>query len=297
MSQKELKLPIVFAEIAWNSNMAERYGKINTQNLVIKTMSLVTDIIKEHGGKIIEITGKQVFCTYPNTRKAIQAVIQKQRTINSDTLLFHIDVTMKIGLHYGVVQLNKDDVKGETVSIARKLMEIAKEGQILLTRDTLQEVPVALNIPMTKRGKLKTRESLFKLEVLEAHWQEESGEHTVFVEEGPKSGSEARMVLEYRQKNYVLSTKKDSFLIGRSNENDIIIDDSAISRKHAAIKLVKGRFRLIDQSTNGTYYQQQGDQEEFLHKDSIQLAGDGFISLGRKIGENNPGLVKFSIID
>src|SRR5439155_1286905 len=46
----------------------------------------------------------------------------------------------------------------------------------------------------------------------------------------------------------------DPLLIGRDPQNDVVLDDRRVSRKHAEIRLRLGRYTLYDlQSTNGTY--------------------------------------------
>jgi hypothetical protein len=46
----------------------------------------------------------------------------------------------------------------------------------------------------------------------------------------------------------------DPLVIGRDPQNDIVLDDRRVSRKHAEIRVRLGRYTLYDlQSTNGTY--------------------------------------------
>jgi hypothetical protein len=46
----------------------------------------------------------------------------------------------------------------------------------------------------------------------------------------------------------------DPLAIGRDPQNDIVLDDRRVSRKHAEVRLRLGRYTLYDlQSTNGTY--------------------------------------------
>src|SRR5206468_12801287 len=51
-----------------------------------------------------------------------------------------------------------------------------------------------------------------------------------------------------------VSLGPDPVLIGRDPQNDLVLDDRRVSRKHAEIRLRLGRYTLYDlQSTNGTY--------------------------------------------
>jgi len=299
MATKDIKLPVLFTEITWEEALAERYGKINTQNIVLKAMSLITAIAKDHNGKIVETGDNLVFCTFPNTKKAIQAACTQQRTVQAEKVLGNLKLSLKIGLHYGTVTLSKDNVTGEAVNIARKVRQAAKAQQILLTQETVPEVPTALNIRMVKRGKLKVQERFQKLTVFEAIWEEQAEEHTVFLDEDVKNrpSQEEILVLKYQGKKYKLGKSRSSFLFGRSNENDIIIDDTSISRNHAAIKFFNGKFKLIDQSTNGTYLQTKSKQDHYLHQDEMMLKDKGVISLGRKIEKKHPLLIYYAVLE
>ena len=58
----------------------------------------------------------------------------------------------------------------------------------------------------------------------------------------------------------------------------------------------QGKFVLIDQSTNGTYVRLQGNDEIcLLNGEELPLVGEGLISLGRPVAEDDMHLVSFSV--
>lgn len=63
--------------------------------------------------------------------------------------------------------------------------------------------------------------------------------------------------------------------IGRRLDNHIVIDDPRISRNHAQLRAVKGRYMLFDlNSTGGTYVNNQRMNQSILYSgDVISLAG------------------------
>jgi Protein of unknown function (DUF3662)/FHA domain len=67
----------------------------------------------------------------------------------------------------------------------------------------------------------------------------------------------------------------DPLLIGRDPQNDIVLDDRRVSRKHAEIRLRLGRYTLYDlQSTNGTYVNGRRVAEKVLDDgDQISVGG------------------------
>lgn len=63
--------------------------------------------------------------------------------------------------------------------------------------------------------------------------------------------------------------------IGRRMENDLVIDDPRVSRNHAQLRAVNGRFVIFDlNSTGGTYVNSQRSHQSVLYPgDVISLAG------------------------
>jgi pSer/pThr/pTyr-binding forkhead associated (FHA) protein len=69
--------------------------------------------------------------------------------------------------------------------------------------------------------------------------------------------------------------------LGRADTNEMVVDHELVSRLHARIEYRKGRFILIDLSTNGTYVRDARGEESFVRRDQLVLPGDGTIGLGR----------------
>ncbi|MDX1509518.1 MAG: FHA domain-containing protein, partial [Woeseiaceae bacterium] len=59
------------------------------------------------------------------------------------------------------------------------------------------------------------------------------------------------------------------------------IKGNLISRIHAKVEMRRGKFLLIDQSTNGTFIQNVQGEETFVRRDSAELGDEGTIGLGR----------------
>lgn len=60
-------------------------------------------------------------------------------------------------------------------------------------------------------------------------------------------------------------TEKDHISIGRTSDNDVVLDNGGISRRHARIDFADNRPELIDlDSLNGTFVNQQKVTRQFL---------------------------------
>ena len=58
--------------------------------------------------------------------------------------------------------------------------------------------------------------------------------------------------------------------------------------------MVRNRFMLVDQSTNGTFIQRDDGEEIYVRRDSTELSGSGIIGLGRVAARGAPLAIEYS---
>lgn len=68
--------------------------------------------------------------------------------------------------------------------------------------------------------------------------------------------------------------------MGRGSGCALIVEAGLVSRVHAKIEYRRGKFVLIDQSTNGTFVRSEDNREVYLRREEMPLLGRGHISLG-----------------
>ena len=83
----------------------------------------------------------------------------------------------------------------------------------------------------------------------------------------------------------VIPLTKPVINIGRRLENNIVIDDPRVSRNHAQMRAINGRYVLFDlNSTGGTYINGQKITQSIIYPgDVVSLAGVNMI-----YGQKNP---------
>lgn len=97
------------------------------------------------------------------------------------------------------------------------------------------------------------------------------------------------------KKKVICDAAKDKILIGRSTACDIIINDPAISRKHAVIEWSDGRFQIKDFSQGGTYLR-IGDSTALVHNRSAFLNSSGVIGIGELPGAKPQSTITFQVV-
>jgi hypothetical protein len=105
---------------------------------------------------------------------------------------------------------------------------------------------------------------------------------------------EHRLYLTYHNTIKDVSTRTQGFILGRAKDCDLAVNSELASRHHAQLIFRKGKFVLIDQSTNGTFVKTQGGKEVYVQSEAVPLSGSGFISLGKAVSVDNEHLIYYS---
>ena len=121
------------------------------------------------------------------------------------------------------------------------------------------------------------------IDIFEFIWQsEEATRMATGLLEG--ESKQVRLHLSYNGLECELDQDMDPMVLGRGKKADMVINDSMASREHARIECRRGKFILIDMSTNGTYVQ-TSEGPSYLRREDLVLTGEGRIAFGRELSE------------
>jgi len=76
-----------------------------------------------------------------------------------------------------------------------------------------------------------------------------------------------------------------------------VVKDSLISRLHARVEYRRGKFMLVDLSTNGTCLVSSNGEELYVRRDSVQIKGRGMIGLGKIAQANAAHTIEYACDD
>jgi hypothetical protein len=105
---------------------------------------------------------------------------------------------------------------------------------------------------------------------------------------------EQRLYLTYHNQIKDIGSRSHGIILGRAKDCELIINSDLASRHHAQLVFRKGKFVLVDQSTNGTFVKPQGGKEVYVQSEALPLSGSGFISLGKAVTVDNEHLIYYS---
>jgi adenylate cyclase len=280
---RDLEVAIVFADVVGSTQLYDQFGDTRASETVAGCLEIMKDATLQHGGTVIKTIGDEIMATFETVDDAMGAAVMMQTRITAETRKEGgIPVSIRIGCHFGPVVQEQNDIFGAAVHTANRMTSQAKARQIIISGETVKKMTTDLQRQTRQIDVATVRGRLDEVALYELLWNpEEATSMLPTIEWENKDRKISRLVLSFRDKSIELSDKRKSVSIGRADDNDLVIKGNLISRIHAKVEMRRGKFVLIDQSTNGTFLQDVQGNEVFVRRDSRELHGEGTIGLGR----------------
>ncbi len=296
MPKVNQNLAILFADISGSTSLYETLGDERAHRLVSNFISVISDIISQYQGKIIKTIGDEVMCTFGSAYQAVNAAVSMHKAIDTMPTIpmkKPVKPSIRIGIHLGPVIWQAGDIFGDSVNVAARMVSLAKPRQIITTQQTINEVPEGASVEFKCIDRTPVKGKTCEFSIFEVLWEE--NDQTMMVSKDlTLQVLYSRLHLRYAGMDYYIDRDNPTLTLGRQESNDVVVNDVIASRMHARIEYHRGRFTLIDQSTNGTYVSVDGKKSSFIHHDEYVLTSHGIISLGRDVDDESPEIIRFT---
>ena len=299
---KDLEVAILFADVVGSTQLYEQMGDVKAREMVSRCLEIMREATEQHSGTVIKTMGDEVMSTFPSADDAMNAARQMQNLISNDkglALEGGGHVAIRIGCHFGPVVQENRDIFGSAVHTANRMTSQAKAKQIITTASTVDRLSPEWRATVRQIDVATVRGQANEVALFEVIWQPEEATSmlpTIGWGNKSKSGEPSRLSLRYQGQEITMDPKRKNVSMGRAEDCDLVIKGNLISRLHARIETSRGKFMLVDQSTNGTFIQTIAGDEIFVRRDSTQLSGEGVIGLG-KVAQPGTALAVHYIVD
>ena len=289
---------ILFADVAGSTSLYQRHGDRAALACIGSVVAVMQRVIGANQGRVVKTIGDEVMAVFNTADDALRASFEIQWQVAELPPLGSERIAVRVGFHYGPVLDRDDDVFGDSVNLAARLVGVAKAGQIITSGRTLATVDRQL-LQYTRRLNRLTLKGMSSQETIhEAMWDDSDAITTMISASLAPAASElSRLKLHYEGLDIVMGPERASLTLGRDAGNDMVILTRHASRVHARIEWRRDKFVLIDQSSNGTYVQGDDGHEVLLRREEFTLNGSGVVSFGRPVAGTEDALVRFHCQD
>ena len=297
---QDLEVAILFADVVGSTQLYDKFGDTKASETVALCLDVMKDATHNYNGTVIKTIGDEVMSTFTTVDDAMGAAVMMQSRISTESRQGgRIPVSIRVGCHFGPVVQEQNDIFGAAVHTANRMTSQAKSRQIVISGETVEKMSPKLQEQTRQIDVATVRGKMDEVALYELLWNPEEATSMLPTIEWENRGRNkaSRMVLTVRDQTVEVSDTRKSVNIGRADDNDLVIKGNLISRIHAKVELRRGKFILVDQSTNGTFLQNVQGEETFVRRDSTELHEEGTIGLGRAEEPGGSLAIHFKALD
>ena len=281
MERTPAELAVLFADVAGSTRLYERLGNAKALECVGLLINIMRESALSHGGRVVKTIGDEVMCVFPTAAAATEAAADMQTRVEMQEPVAGQHLQIRIGVQFGPVLEEGQDVFGDCVNVASRMVKIAKPGQIIAAGECVAPLSAARKALTRVLDKLPVKGRQQEVDVYEILWQQ-SEELTYMAGRSSTQPIQPKvqMRLKYNGKEVTLGPDRELIKLGRDNSSDVVLADRKASREHARIERRRDKFVLVDVSSNGTFVTLQGGPEMVVKREEVVLHGSGTISFG-----------------
>ena len=258
---------VLVADVSGGSKLYEAAGYAAALEVIARCIERVRDAAESTGGQVVKTSGDKVMVLFATPDAAAHAATRMHANIEALSEIGGAKLGVQVGFHSGPVYRCDEDLLGDTVKLASRMVEQARKGQTITSQQTAALLSPSLRTLSRQLDAIPARGKAEEL-----RWCEiASRASTEF----------RRLRLTYRDHAVVCSREKESVVVGRAPGCGLVIADMRVSRRHCTITLRNGRFVLQDHSTNGTYITVEGGADILAQSEEVILGSRGRIGFGR----------------
>ncbi len=230
---------------------------------LIRCIARIERAISSCDGRVIKVDGAEMAALFGTPDAALKAALIIQEDLRDLPRVSGVERSARIGVSHGPVSKDEEEsFTGEVADLATRLARMSEPGQIALCIRT----QAGLSPGMVDQYENYT-----------LSYQIPSLVQTEPEDSGAEVKKQVSLFLMHAGRIYRLDEDSDSINIGRHEDNDVVINNSLISRHHAQIKRHGDRFVLIDKSTNGCFVSYNNQPAFLVRHDIFNLNGKGVI--------------------
>ena len=295
MARHNENLAVLFADITDSTKLYSTLGDNAARVVVNACLTLMGEVVARRNGRVVKTIGDEAMCVFRRADDAVAAASEMQTVIDAKRPgKYH--VKLHIGLHYGPVLVEGDDVFGDTVNAAAYLTAVAAAEQVLTTEATERNLSPELKLKVRPVFKTVLKGSIEESTVYQVVWHQDVGELTDVNMRSHKAipGDEGSLLISYQNLKLRMDQGRPNLMIGRGEDCDLVVREKLASRKHLSIRLLRTHFYLLDHSLNGSFVTLESGDEVHVLRGELLLDGAGRISLGRSAREGATDFIVYT---
>ena len=272
---------VLFADVTGSTRLYELAGDAKAVEAIARCIEALRSAAEACGGRVVKTIGDEVMALFPSADAAADAAARMHIAVETLPAVAGQKLAVRVGFHAGPVVQRHDDVFGDTVNLASRLVQQAVRGQVLTSDDTVKLLTPALQNSMRRLYAIQVKGKSGEVALCELIWRRSPDVTDLSTTGSHVRRPRTKLRLKYGDREILRRRDNESLMIGRDAGCQLVISDPRASRQHCTIERSHDQFVLQDHSGNGTYVTVDGEKEVLLQRENFTLRKHGWIAFGQ----------------
>ncbi|MFT4960719.1 MAG: adenylate cyclase [Paracoccaceae bacterium] len=282
---------VLISDITGSTQLYEVENTTTALSQISNVLARMRQIITQTDGYCVKSQGDDVLSYFTKPDDAFQAAMTM---IHED---WHGSLSVHVGLYHGDILSQDGDIYGPPVNTAARLASLAKPGEILLGDECFDLLAPAAKLQLALIGELPLKGKREPTRVYSCSVLNMSEQTVIFSKNDADRASRTESArFTYQDKVWQIG-EGESLSIGRSDKNQIVLQQAWVSRKHSVVSVRRGQLEYTDHSSTGSVLRPADGKEIMVHRQATLLNGDGIIYLGSGVRTDKSSAVAFDTQD
>ncbi|MCC5888591.1 MAG: adenylate/guanylate cyclase domain-containing protein [Gammaproteobacteria bacterium] len=292
---ENVNISILFADVCGSTRLYEMLGDQRAQQVIGECIAFMLEVVEQYGGTLVKTIGDEIMVRFDDANQAVRAACEIQEENESGRQYAGHRISLRAGLHHGPAILDDGDVFGDAVNVAARMAGIAKATQVITTGDTVALLDPDLAEMAREFDRTTVKGKTVELRICEILWEADDVT-TMNVPSTVKPAADEGLLLLRcgDQEVRVGASERPVVTLGRGSQADMVVQAPLASRVHCRFESRRGKFVVVDQSTNGTFVRTADGESVYLRREELLIWGSGCIALGEDVSEANQHLIHFT---
>ena len=165
-------LTVLFTDVAGSTSFFERNGDTAGLAMIHRHDELARNVVQKHKGTVVKTIGDSAMAEFPDPSSAVRAGVEIEcqfLKLNS-TLPQSQRVEVRIGIHSGVGFRRGNDLFGDVVNVAARIVKRTAPAQILISRAVYEAIAKETDLHCQWLSKFTIDGRVEKEDVFEVAW-------------------------------------------------------------------------------------------------------------------------------
>jgi len=167
------KIAVLFTDMKGSTAFYKKHGNLAGRIMIQKLNDMLFPIIRKHQGIIVKTIGDSIMAYFLSPAEALWAAVKMQKRLKThndeSTSENHLLIRTAINYGHGIIEAN--DVFGDVVNIAGKLISNCEAKQIIITEFLYAKIKDSEDIPLIPYRIKELKEDLKSLKIFRVDWE------------------------------------------------------------------------------------------------------------------------------